>query len=292
MNPPFRLVEITTKDNLVHQGIFFRPKKPGRKAVLWVHGLTGRFYGDIDFMEAMAVGCEKRGFGFASFNTRGHDMVTGAHRRDPASPTGYTYATIGAGNEKFEDSVFDIEAGVSFLVDAGFRTVVLVGISTGANKACYYGYKEKDARVGGIVLLSPVSDRLSPKARVTWYKKAYLKFLVLVGKGDTLHFGRDFFPGTPRRFLSLITQGSPEDIFDYGEQDPLGRFSTITLPLCLVLGEHDEHADRHVADIKRTFDAHTKSSRYASFVVDGASHGFDGKEKEVAEEICSWVDTL
>ena len=56
----FELVETVTKDKLVHQGIVSVPEKHGKKAILWVHGLTGRFYGDPLLMNLFAETCEKK----------------------------------------------------------------------------------------------------------------------------------------------------------------------------------------------------------------------------------------
>lgn len=60
----FYLAEIVTKDKLIHQGIFYEPsKKPffakasADKAILWVHGLSGKFYGDVVMMEQFADSC-------------------------------------------------------------------------------------------------------------------------------------------------------------------------------------------------------------------------------------------
>lgn len=141
----FYLAEIITEDKLIHQGIFFKPKKPSSvprrgtsagKAILWVHGLTGTFYGNIKIFDAFAQACEKEGWGFASFNNRGHDMVTGARRLDSTNPKGYSHVLVGAGLERFEECIYDIEAGVQFLIDKGFSEVIVVGHSTGAIKAC------------------------------------------------------------------------------------------------------------------------------------------------------------
>lgn len=282
MKKPFFLEEITTKDGLIHQGIFYKPQKPGKKAILWLHGLTGRFYGDVKMMESMAQVCEQKGFGFASFNNRGHDMITSAKRNG-------TYATIGAGYEQFEECVLDIDAAIDFMTQKGFSEIVLVGSSTGANKAAYYACIQKNKYLSGIVLLSPISDRLSYHGKISWYKRLYLRLLIAIGKGDRPMVGYDFFPGTPKRFLSLITPQSAEDIFDYGDSIPLQRFSSIKTPMLVLLGQKDELADRPIKEIKKAFDAHTTSKNYKSVIMPDATHGFDGKEKEVVETIVSWV---
>ena len=98
----FDLVETITKDGLVHQGIISRPVTKGKRAVLWVHGLTGRFYGDVKLMNLFAGECTKAGVAFAAFNNRGHDIIAGFHKIDPNEPAGYSRVTIGAGMEVFE----------------------------------------------------------------------------------------------------------------------------------------------------------------------------------------------
>jgi alpha-beta hydrolase superfamily lysophospholipase len=281
----FFLSEIVTQDGLAHQGIFFQPKKSTKKAVVWLHGLTGRFYGEVKMMESMAQVCEQKGFGFASFNNRGHDMIASAKRNG-------TYVTIGAGYEQFEECVLDIDAAIEFMKQKGFSEIVLAGSSTGANKAAYYACTQTNKHLSGIVLLSPISDRLSYHGKTPWYKRLYLRLLIAIGKGDKLMVGYDFFPGTPKRFLSLITPQSAEDIFDYGDSMPLQRFSSIKTPILVLLGQKDELADRPVTEIQAVFDAHAKAKKYSSVVVPGASHGFDGKEERVVNIVSEWVDAL
>ena len=72
----FELVEITTKDKLIHQGIFFRPQKPVNKALLWVHGLTSTFYGNISLLNELAQQGEAHGFGFALSSNRAKQAST------------------------------------------------------------------------------------------------------------------------------------------------------------------------------------------------------------------------
>jgi len=284
----FYLSEITTKDGLLHQGIFLKPQKPGKKALLWIHGLSGRFYGDVKMMEELAVACEEKGFGLASFNNRGHDMVASAHRGDE-------YVTIGAGNEKFQDCVLDIQAQILFLNEQGFSEVVLAGSSTGANKVCFYAATQNDPHVAGIILAGPISDRYSSGYAPEMYKKykAFMQKEIDEGRGDELKVGYDFLPLTPNRWMSMYSEGTAEDVFNYYDgQAALKQFSKITKPLMVMIGKNDEHADGKVQEIQKLFDSHTKSKKYKSVVIPAANHGFDGKEKEVVEAVVSWVQTI
>lgn len=292
----FTLEEIITQDNLVHQGIFAQPaQRQGKKALLWVHGLTGKFYGDVPLMNMLADTSVASGLGFASFNNRGHDMITGLRRADKDEPAGYRHVTIGAGMETFEECVFDIDAAVTFLVRQGFTEIFLAGHSTGANKVCYYAAVKSDARVAGVVLAGPISDRLSQRCDKLQYQKNlfFAKTLIAAGKGDDIQLHRHFFPITPKRALSLFAPNTTEDVFNYGDTvHVLSVFAKITKPLMVILSGNDELADRPVTEIKQAFDTHTKSKRYVSRIIPDTTHGFEGKEKEFVSIIVKWAASL
>jgi pimeloyl-ACP methyl ester carboxylesterase len=282
------LTEIATSDGLVHQGIVFVPQKHGKKAILWIHGLTGKFYGDVSMMQSLAMAGETYGFGVASFNTRGHDMLASAKKNG-------AYATIGAGNELFEECVLDISASNEFLVGQGFSEIILAGNSTGANKACYYAATQNDPRVIGVILLGPLSDRYGAQSKNKNYElhMAFMQQKIAEGKGEEILVGYEFFPLTPNRWMSLYTKGSNEDVFNYWDgEDALVSFGKIQIPLMVMIGGNDEHADRPVSEIQASFDTHANAKKYSSIVVPDANHGFDGKEKEVVESISQWIDTL
>lgn len=289
---PFYVADITTKDGLMHQGIFSAPEKHGKRAILWVHGLSAAFYNDIHLYEAVVDACGKEGWGFALFNNRGHDLIAGIRKYDGTPPNGYSYLQSGAGQETFEDCILDINAGIDFLVNKGFTEVILVGHSTGANKACYYAGIQKNPHVTGVVLLGPMSDRLETSVSSEKHAKdlEFMKNLIKEGKGDTLLFGYHFFPITPKRYISLFEPGSDEDTFDYGDKKPnMTSFSHIKLPLLVIFAGNDESADRPIVDIQKVFDAHSTSTKYKSIIIPGALHKFHKKEKDVANVITNWI---
>lgn len=276
----FYLAEIVTKDKLVHQGIFFRPKQPTKKAILYVHGLTSTFYGNVPLFEAFVDACEEARIGFAAFNNRGHDIVTGIKKIDLREPKGYARVNGGAGYERFEDCIYDIDAGVSFLENQGFSEIILAGHSTGANKVCYYAGTKRDYRITGVILLSPVSDRLDPshnKEQIAKQLRA-MKRKISDGKGDVLVSGVHVFPATPTRYVSSFSAHSPEDVFDYGEATPrFARFSAIGRPA------------EKVFDV---FARYTRSRKYQGVIIPGALHSFNGKEKEVVDVTLRWIGEL
>ncbi|OGG08597.1 hypothetical protein A2154_00625 [Candidatus Gottesmanbacteria bacterium RBG_16_43_7] len=292
----YKLTEIATKDGLIHQGAFYKPDKIGKTAILWVHGLTSSFYSDFEIFNRFCVKGRDISLGLASFNNRGHDMIAGLRQVDPKSPSGFTHANCGAGYEKFEDCIYDIDAGITFLADQGYQKIILIGHSTGAFKAGYYAGTVKDNRLSGVIVTSPISDRLielktNKKLAVNLRR---MKHMVDKGKGDFLVNNLTFFPLTPRRYISLFAENSVEEtIFDYGSEKPLLKFfRNIKTPLFVVLAENDEYADRSIREIKLFFDKHQRSVNYKSIIIKNAVHGFNRQEKTFARIVVSWLKSI
>ena len=288
----FCLTEIETKDNLVLQGLYAGPRHQRGTALLWIHGLSSEFYSDLAVHEAFAKACEKKGWGYAAFNNRGHSLICAIQKLDSKEKRGYLHYPAGAGQERFYDCVSDIDAGINFLIRQGFKKVYLVGHSTGSNKACYYAGKIKDSRVGGVVLTGPVSDRLGEEKTNpnTAETIAFMKKRIREGKGDTLLFGYHFFPLTPKRYLSLFDKDAVEDVFDYGEKKPKMRwFSNIHKPLYVILAGNDEYADRTAQEMRKVFDAYANSMHYKSEILPDCTHGFEGRETILVRKIVNWI---
>lgn len=290
----FYLTEIVTKDKLIHQGLYYRPSRPGEKAILWVHGLTDNFYGDLSALEALSECCEKEGWGLASFNTRGHDIVASVKKLDPQNPKGQTSISLGSSYENFADCVYDIDAAMTFLKKQGFLQVILAGISTGANKVCYYAGTQKDPRIAGVILVSPISD-VPIESKSKQYKEnvKQMKTLVKQKKGELLMSGITYLPLTPKRYLSLFDPGGIEDVFDYYSKQPkLTVFSRIKKPICVVLAGADEYTDRPVSETLNVLRGHHRSINFQGFIIPNAFHSFGGQEQEVVSTILHWVSQI
>src|SRR3989344_8011119 len=120
MSSNFQLAQIQTRDKLLLHGVLFKPVKSSDKILIWIHGLGGNFYGGIKRLDCLAELCDKEKIGLASFNTRGHDIITGIKKIDKRKKKGYTRFPGGCGQEVFEQCVFDLEAMIRFLVEKGY----------------------------------------------------------------------------------------------------------------------------------------------------------------------------
>lgn len=156
------LVYTRTEDGVLLEGAVIRPagemlQSTGAPAIVWVHGLTGRFYslGTVRIGRALA----ERGFTVITGNNRGHDFGFVLRRNDSGERV-----LGGGGWELFDESPYDIASWIGFAEELGYHGVVLAGHSLGALKVCYFQALRQDPRVATLVVASPpaVAARSNP----------------------------------------------------------------------------------------------------------------------------------
>src|SRR5262249_23345072 len=136
-----------TRDGVPLDGVIREPTRRRRAALIWVHGLGSTFASGQPLIEVLSRRLNRVGVAYLKFSNRGHDIVVRGGRR-----------LQGSAFERFTECVEDIRTTIAFARRAGYRTIILAGTSTGANKVLHYAARTRDRRVRGLILLGPVSD--------------------------------------------------------------------------------------------------------------------------------------
>ena len=68
------LGQLKTNDGIYLDGIF-TDSKGKDMALIWIHGLSSKFYGDQTLIQELSMVCQKNNIGYFKFNTRGRDIV-------------------------------------------------------------------------------------------------------------------------------------------------------------------------------------------------------------------------
>lgn len=277
---PVLLTRIKTQDGVALEGIAVLPKKSSGTAIIWLHGLNSRFSAGQVLINELSARCRARGIAYFKFNTRGHDAARGGKAKSKKM--------YGGGFEKFEECVYDIRAMIAYARKLGYRTIILAGHSTGANKALYYMSRTRDPRVKHMVLTAPVSDRsgASKVHGAAWHKKG-LAVAYTLKKKRAAYMPPEYGIISPDRFISLYRAGGAEDVFPYDRAtarwDALERIRT---PLTVITAERDEYLDRPARDIIAAFEDHARWTKsFSGIIIKSANHGFRGKEKGLADAI-------
>ena len=277
---PVLLTRVKTSDGIALEGIAVLPKRKGNTALIWLHGLTGRFSSGQTLIEELSSSCVKNKIAYFKFNTRGHDIIS----------RGSKQKFIGGAFEKFEECVHDIDAVIRLAKKLGYKKIILAGSSTGANKALYYQYKKKNPAVKGIILASAISDMSSWKTGDAKKMSRAIKIAKQTKNKNAL-LPQEYGMYSASRYLSLFEAGHAEDVFPY--HNPKANWKelkSVRVPIAVIIGSQDEHRDRPVKNIIEAFRKNAVSAKsFSGIIIKGAKHGFQKHEQELAREIIHWI---
>ncbi len=276
------LVYIEAEDGIALEGAVIRPTvEPTRPlAVVWVHGLTGKFYGS----SAVRIGRSLAGQGFTlvTGNNRGHHFGAVLRDRDNQPVLG------GGGWELFDESPRDVGAWLGLTDTLGFSRIVLLGHSLGSLKVVYYQADRQDSRVAGLITASPPvrAGRRAPELL------AQAERMVAEGRGRNL-LPWDSMPAgagtcSAQTYLNRARVGL--DLFGVsGTPDPL--VSRIRCPLLAIYGTDEEWVGG-AADLETIRRNATSAASVETRMIEGADHVYLGHEEEVGAVIGEWLRGL
>jgi pimeloyl-ACP methyl ester carboxylesterase len=276
------LVRLRTQDGVWLGGLSVDARRRTGTAVVWLHGLGSVFSSGQPLIREMSTRLGRQGIGYFKFNTRGHDVVAQDGWR-----------LLGAAFERFGDSVRDIRAMIAFARKSGYTNIVLVGHSTGANKALHYVARTGDRRVTGLILLGPVSDIAGEIKRIG--RRALRRRVAVaerIAKRDPEALvPRAFGFWSARRYLSLYRPGGAEDVFPYYRPDARwSALSRVRIPIAAIIGSRDEYLDRRPQELIEAFREHAVRARsFTGIILRGARHGFQSHEGTLAGTIVRWI---
>ncbi len=284
------LSRIKTRDGINLEGIYVKPRRKSNIALVWLHGLGSNFARGQTLMEELSAQCQRNNIGYFKFNNRGHDAAVSIRKDNGKNQY------IGDAFEKFTDCVLDIRAIIGNARKLGYRRIILIGHSTGANKALYYIYKTKDRSVKGLILLGPVSDIAAGRKK---FGTAGLARGVELAERLSRKNPAALMPAlygifSARRFLSLFRPGGAEDVFPYLNPGTSWKeLKGVRAPIAVIFGPRDEYLNRPAKEIIEIFRSHASSTKsFSGVIIRGADHGFRKKEKELSlaiiQEIQKW----
>lgn len=246
-----------------------------KPALIIVHGMHSNFYRS-PWKKALLRECAARKIAALSFNNRG--------------------AEAGTNSERFRDCIVDLAAAIGFMSRRGYSKVVLVGHSTGCQKATYYQAVRRDPRVIGLVLLA-IGDDLAIVRRdlgrsfASWVARARL--MVRRGRGNEPLKAPGIPPFTARRFLSIADAQSVEArLFDFSRAGPRRWFERIRCPVLCVLAEKDEYETMPPRQMIQQLKARYRGRLFEARIIRGADHSFRRRERTMARLVAAWSFAL
>jgi hypothetical protein len=279
------LIEITTADGIPLGGAYIAPTVLEHHSPIdclcFFHGDTGHFYRRL-YLE-LGARLAARGIAFLAANRRGHDIVSNGARGGPL--TGYAHESVA-------DSRLDYAAWLAFLHARGHTAIALAGHSGGAVRAVYAQSREHFAQVRAVVAVSPGEYHHQGLIDLhgTTFVTAYSQAQVHLAQGQPDVYLQ---PGIP--FDAMWTARAFVDCFHSDNRYSVtARAAETGCPTLFVFGTAECSGPQELPLCGAAMRCLTAAGyRHATVeVIEGANHGYEGREAELFECIYTWLTAL
>lgn len=293
-----RLVTFRTKDDYEIIGMMFCSLNgDNEKIVVHIHGNFGNFYQN-KFLWVMSNVYVKNGVDFLTINLSSHDgLAEGYYGRE--------LKYVGGGVADYNCSQADIKAAIDFVIDKGYKRIILQGHSLGCDKVIQYTLENRSDIP--LILLSPVD---SYRVQSDWIKPETINEQIMRLKSNIKE--KDNRWGTADLdWLGPKEYGASGDTDEWTYQIPITRNALISIlegsafkylnvecgtefhitsPVFIFIGKHDG-LQMHESCTWIDFIRNSFTNAEILSVMD-ADHDVVGVEKELAERIIEWIEKL
>ena len=262
-----QIVTVSTKDGFTYEGIYW----PGAAAnpklgAVFVHGWTG--------------GYDPKGRyrGFVGNNvTVAASMLAGVGISSLSAVNRGYHAP-----EFFNDSSYDIDAYIDFLVSQGCEKVLLLGHSLGGAKCAYYGGEVGHPQLGGVVLMSAIPTTYNFEGKEGLLEQA--QAMIAAGNGHLPIARKEGETITTYEPVTLM-----KNFHEAYRGTTLDAVKKIKLPLLSFAAEGEWRWFHEVT--KGIIEMKLISSMMEAVMLPGIdSHGYEGHENEVTGHILRWIE--
>lgn len=289
---------VWTSDELRLMGVHYEPELKNT-CVLFVHGMSGNFIENY-FGQVLGETLSSDGIGFIYSHNRGYNHINDIATKEKQENGGFKTVRVGATYERFEDSIFDIEAWVEETKKYGYQKIILMGHSLGCNKVIHYLFKKKHKEIIGLILGSPPD--MVANGKEAGKSKIYHSLLAEAKKNVAENNPRkllslqlwDWYTLSSQTFLDLFEDFSPADNLPLMRNpEKFTELASIDIPIMALMGEFDDIAVRTLQeDMDLIKEKVTGTNSFTSKFVPGANHCYEGQEGVLVKEVSDWVKNL
>lgn len=296
--PLCRVVRFPATDGVELTGLLYEPKRKTTRAIVWLHGTGGASVFETKRTNILAEHFLAAGFAFFPFNNRGAHLIRRLKAKRKSVQGGMAY-------ERIRECVPDIDGAARELRRRGYRELILIGHSTGANKIAVYDHYKPRNPYKRYVLLAGGDDTGSIYAHV-----GARRFANGLAKARAMIKARRGFELVPQSLSSLpmswtawYDMANPDgdyNVFPFLERLRNVRLSrrpqfrhvkSIRKPALFLYGDSDEYLYDDVRGcVEILAEAIGAKTNVEIAVMADADHGFGGREEELVEVVLRWME--
>ena len=284
-------IYFSTEDEIELVGLLEKPEKPTKRVVISIHGMQSNCLKQRETILSNTIA--KSGTAYFAFNNRGYEVMTYTKK-----VSGGKELNGGVVYEDALDSYYDIKAAIEKMQELGYTDIYLQGHSLGCTKIVYTYNKLKQenniANIKGIILLSLVDI---PDCQKYDLGDKYDEILKYAEKKEQEGKERDLMP--KESFDHPISVKSYLRYFKYNKEIDFARYSdkeydypelnNIEVPLFLRWGNVHEVVIQNLDELVELLKGKLHNKKLDIGYIDGADHGYSGKEELLANQIIKFI---
>ena len=289
-------IDFIATDGIKLNGFLYKSDKNSNKVILAVHGMSSNCFKNRD--EIIARKANESNIDYFCFNNRGSELVKYIRKNIDGKKEkilcGTTYEDVLEGYE-------DIVGAIIKLKELGYEDIYLQGHSLGCTKIVYTYNELKNEEsndmldsIKGIILLSLVDI---PETLKYYLKEKYEKYVDLAenkvndGKAYEL-MPKDAFihPISVKTFLRYARDNQEINFANYSRDTELRKLNNIDKPLFMRWGNNNEMILQKTDELVEIINQRVKNKQKDINFIDGADHGYNGKEEIIANQIVKFIN--
>lgn len=287
------IISFKATDGVVNDGYVINNNS--KKIIIAIHGMSSNCFKVRD--EVISRKVIENGFDYMAFNNRGSELVKYIRKnvdgKEIKDLGGTTY-------EDPEEGYYDVKGAIKKVLELGYEEIYLQGHSLGTTKVVYTYNKLKNENselikyIKGIILLSLVdipralkiflNDNYEKIIKYAENKESQKEYLDLMPPKSFIH------PMSVKTFLRYSKYNKEIDFAQYSNNEyNFEKLNNISVPLFMRWGNSNEMIEQPAEIlVERLNKKITNKNKDINFI-DGADHGYTGKEEVLANEIINFL---
>ena len=290
------LIDFQATDGVLTNG--FIVKNNSNKILIATHGMSSNCFKTRERVIAQKV--SEIGIDFLGFNNRGSELVKYVKKyinnKEINELGGTTY-------ENPLDGYYDIKGAIQKAVELGYTDIYLQGHSLGSTKVVYTYNKLKSENsellkyIKGVILLSLIDI---PKVLKIYLNKNFEEILKFANEKEKNNFGLELMPNgtfihpiSVKTFLRYAQNNGDINFAQYSvENFEFDKLNNINVPIFMRWGNVYEMIEQPAQELAKYLNSKIYNDNKNIDYIDGANHGYTGKEEFLASQIVEFLKDI
>ena len=287
-------IEFLATDGIILDGLLYKSKERTNKVILAVHGMSSNCMKKRD--QVISKKANENNIDYFCFNNRGSELVKYTRRNIEGKKEKFI---MGTSFEDVTEGYEDIVGAMIKLKELGYEEIYLQGHSLGCTKIVYSYNELKEEQddlinmVKGVILLSLVDI---PQTLKFYLRENFNKYLEYAEEQEKQNKPNELMPKesfihpiSVKTFLRYAIDNKEIDFAGYGRDTKLEKLNNIDVPLFMRWGNDNEMILQRAEELVDIVNNILKNENKDIDYIDGANHGYENREEELAEQIIKFI---